>query len=192
MIVTENISYQKCDKTHLADIMKIQRDALLIMTDKTLLRENSEDKLALCLLEPHYTLGAFYEDKLIAFAILYVGGETEENLGLSLEDIDHVANDVVNLKLIIVSKEFRGNKLQISLVRKLEELAIEKRFYYICATIATNNEHSTKNFEKLGYHFEKQEIKYEGFMRNLYRKVLIPKTSNLGKLFLAISHKEQN
>jgi len=82
-------------ESYLADLLALQENAFEHLENPELLRRNSEDVFLDCLLN-HYTLGVFYENKLIAFGILYFGKETSENIGYDLdltgEEVLKVAN----------------------------------------------------------------------------------------------------
>jgi hypothetical protein len=70
-----------CDASHLDAICALQEEAFLHIKSENLLRRNSREMLAACLDDPHFTLGAFHGGRLIAFAMLYDGGHTAENIG---------------------------------------------------------------------------------------------------------------
>lgn len=163
---------RQCHPEHLADICRIQEEAFAVLENPELLRRNSREMLAACLQEPHYTVGAFCGDVLAGFAVLYDGGETEENLGrdigLSAAELD----SVINLKLVIVSPAYRGNGLQRKMTAVLEAVAAERSKQYICATVSPHNAFSRSNIEGMGYRLHSCKKKYNGVLRNLYYKRL--------------------
>lgn len=164
--------FRKCTIQDIDDICKIQELAFQALTDSNLLRRNSKEVLQTCLEEPHYTLGVFHKEKLIAFAILYDGGNTDENIGRDIEIPEEKLSSVVNFKLVIVLPEYRGNKLQQKLIYKLEEIAKENGKKIMCATISPLNSFSLKNFEDAGFKFHSQKIKYNNLKRCIYYKKL--------------------
>ena len=123
---------------------------------------------------PHVTLGAWYDNTLVAFSILYVPCDNEENLSMSLENVDIKGLKTANNKLCIVRKMFRGNSLQFELGRRLESYAHEMGIKLICATVSPKNQYSINNINgilRLGYTYNRTFLSKYG-ERNLYYKFL--------------------
>lgn len=164
--------FRKCTLENLDSICEIQEIAFRNLQNEDILRRNSREMLAACLDEPHYTLGVFYENVLVAFAILFDGGKSAENIGWDIGVSEQDINFVINFKLVIVLPEFRGNKLQKRLISKLEEIAREKNKKIICATVSPLNSHSCENFKATGFKFHSNKTKYNGLNRDIYFKEL--------------------
>ncbi len=164
-----DIVFEKCTAEHLDDICALQESAFEHIDNPDLLRRNSREMLLSCLVE-HCTLGAFYNGQLIAFAVLYDGGDTDENIGFDIGLSGDAVKDVINMKLIIVSPEYRGNGLQGKLMARLEAVAVEKGKKLICATVSPLNSFSCNNFIKSGYAFHSTKEKYGGLLRSIYVK----------------------
>lgn len=169
-IAAENFSFRRCTIDDLDAVCMLQEKAFDVIKNPDILRRNSRDALASCLMEPHYTLGAFYGNELAAFLILFIGGDTEENLGLDLGLTDRELFLTANMKLVIVSPKFRGNGLQCILIQKVEEIAKEEGFKTLCATISPQNIYSIKNFEACGFVYHSEKKKYGGLERDIYYK----------------------
>lgn len=168
----ETFSFKKCTIKNLEEICKIQEIAFENLDNKELLRRNSREMLEACFYEPHYVLGAFHKEKLVAFAILFDGGKTDENIGKDIGVSEENLSSVINFKLVIVLPEYRGNRLHIKLIYELEKVAIAKGKKLMCATVSPMNVHSSKNFEKAGFIFHSKKMKYSGLERNIYYKEL--------------------
>lgn len=165
-----DILFEKCTYRNIEEICELQEVAFRHLENKNLLRRNSREMLESCLNAPHYTLGAFFEEKLIAFAVLFDAGQTEENIGQDIGLEGDELNDAVNMKLIIVSPEYRGNGLQKKLMAYLEAIAKEKGKKIICGTVSPENIYSCNNFIALDYKLKTTKIKYDGLERNVYCK----------------------
>ena len=169
-IKPEEFVLAPCDKRQLSAICALQEEAFAHMENPDILRRNSRETLAACLAEPHYTLGAFHGDRLAAFAMLYDGGSTEENIGrdigLPAEELD----GVMNMKLVIVSPDYWGNGLQVRLMLALESVAAARGKRLLAGTASPANEHSCRNFLKAGYAFHSRKVKYGGLVRDIYCK----------------------
>ncbi len=171
MKYTDNeFEFKKCDIKDLDAICQIQEIAFENLENTNLLRRNTKEMFEKCLDNPHYTLGAFHNGKLVAFAILYDGQKTAENIGFDIGIDGDELNTVANVKLIIVLPDYRGNGLQNKLISQLEQIAKLKGKKVLCSTVSPENIYSIKNFEKLGYEFNTQKEKYNGLVRNIYCK----------------------
>lgn len=162
--------FKRCLPSEIGTICDIQERAFEALENPDVLRRNSEEMLAGCLEDPHYTVGAYHGGRPIAFAVLYDGGYTSENLGKDIGLAGEQLLDAVNMKLVIVLPEYRGNGLQKKLTRELEKIAVQKGKKLICATISPDNSFSLRNFEALGYKLHSCIEKYGGLKRNVYFK----------------------
>ena len=168
----EEFEFRQCNENQLEDILQLQKDAFCTLSNKTLLRYNPPEILERCLDEPNYTLGVFYDNKLIAIGILFDGGLTDGNLGKDIGLAKEELCNVINAKLFIVSGKYRGNGLQQLLIEKLIEMAQEKGKKIVCASVSPDNLHSIKNFEKCGFVFHSEKLKFNGMRRNIYYKYI--------------------
>ena len=159
-----------CDASHLDAICELQDEAFLHLTNPDLLRRNARETLAVCLKDPHFTLGAFYGGRLVAFAMLFDGGSTDENIGKDIGIAEDALHTVMNMKLVIVSPDFWGNGLQVRLMLALESVATARGKHLLCGTADPANTHSCRNFLKAGYTFHSRKQKYGGLTRDIYCK----------------------
>lgn len=165
-----DIVFKKCSPEHFKDICRLQEITFEHLDNKDLLRRNTTEMLKRCLEEPHYTLGAFLKEELVAFAILFDAELSDENIGLDLDFSEEELIKTINMKLIIVLPEYRGNGLQKKLMTLLEEIAKKRNKRFICGTVSPKNKYSCKNFELLNYVLKTTKIKYDGLERNIYCK----------------------
>lgn len=173
MIYTaKTFTFRQCSKADLAQIMFIQQETLDNLENPDLLRRNTEEMLSSCLEEPHFTLGVYSNENLIAFGILYDGMTTSENIGFDMDIDTEKLNEVINFKLVIVRPEYRGNGLQKQIINVLCEKAKDRNKKIICATVSPENTHSIRNFEQCGFEFHSTKTKYGGLTRNIYFKYL--------------------
>ncbi len=162
--------FKECGPKCIDNILHIQDVAFENIDNESILRKNSEEMLLECLSEPHYTLGAYMGDELAAFVILYVPGDSDENLGRDAGVPEEELHTVANVKLVIVLPKYRGNGLQRMLTERLEEVAKERGFKTLCCTVSPENIPSIRNFEACGYKFYQTKEKYDGLLRNIYYK----------------------
>ena len=169
-IKPEEFLLTPCNGSHLDAICALQEEAFLHLTNPDLLRRNPRETLAACLQAPHHTLGAFHEGRLVAFAMLFDGGNTAENIGKDIGMAEQDLDTVMNMKLVIVSPSFWGNGLQVRLMLALEEVAAARGKRLLCGTADPANVYSCRNFLKAGYTFHSRKQKYGGLVRDIYCK----------------------
>ncbi len=163
-------NFKKCSENDIEKICALQDEAFLHLESPDILRKNTKEMLKSCLKDPHYTIGAFKENNLVAFCILYDGKNTDENIGKDIGINEKDLTSVANIKLVIVSPQHRGNGLQKKLITLLEKIAQEKGKKMLCTTVSPYNTVSIKNFEALGFVFHSTKTKYGGLKRNIYFK----------------------
>ena len=168
---TKAFDFKPLSSEYIDEIVEMQVVTLGQIDNPDILRENSYEMLLACLNPPHHTVGAFYEDDLAAFAVLYIPDDGIENLAKSLEGIDVAGLMSANFKLVIVKPEYRGNGLQVTLSAQIEECARELGAGVLCATVSPDNAYSIHNIEKVGFIFNRTMDKY-GSIRNVYYKLL--------------------
>ena len=172
-IPQDKFTFKKCAKGDLDEILKLQDTVYDALPYKSWLRKNTVEMLSFCLEEPNYTIGVWYEGKLIAISILYVPlpEDTAEMLATSLKGVEIDGLKHANYKLCLVNPEYRGNGLQRTLENKLENYAKKKGISLLCATVFPENIYSVRNIEGAGYKLNKEFRKY-GLKRRLYYKFI--------------------
>ncbi|MDY5969644.1 MAG: hypothetical protein SPJ13_06500 [Bacteroidales bacterium] len=155
-------------------MLQLQDEAFEELGDPSLLRRNSPAMLRACLCGPHFVLGAWaQEGVLAAFSVLYFPMDQADDLSLLLEGVDLAGRCAANNKLCIVHRPFRGNGLQLSLGWGLEREAYQRGVRVLCSTASPHNAASCSSLLKQGYLLNRRLRLYEGEMeRNLYVKEL--------------------
>jgi len=134
----------------LVDLERLQEEVHGSLTDGSWLRVNSDVMLKECLVD-HVTLGARFEGELVAAAVLYDGGESEENIQRYLSDDPDRLRQSINLKVVLVAPGHRRKGLSRTLVELLEQQAHDLGRTEILCTIHPQNAPSEALFRMLGY-----------------------------------------
>lgn len=163
--------FEKCSVEDLDEILQIQKETLETLENSEILRANTNEMLAECLVSPNVTVCARYNGKIAGFSVLYYPKDDGENLAKCLKNVETNGIKNANYKLCIVREEFRGNSLQYKLASKLIEIASASGVKLICATVSPHNPYSIKNIERLGFAYNRTLTKY-GYDRKLYYKFL--------------------
>lgn len=109
----------------------------------------------------------FYKDEFVcSFMHIVATKKAIEHLGLNYKD-----EECAECGPMFVKKEYRGNKLQAQMFKKLEDFCKQQGFKYILTTANPNNIYSSNNMAASGY--EKVGFKLlERGPRNIYvRKI---------------------
>ncbi len=171
-ILYKGCTIRQCTTDDIDSIMALQKQVILDLEDKSLLRENNAEMFTSCVNFPNLTLGIFNPtEELVALGILCDMRGTNEDLSLGL--LQHTVDVSANLKLIMVRKDFRGLGMQNKLMSLLEEYARNNGYTHLCTTVSPNNIHSLRNIENMGYVYDHSEEKYGGLLRSVLVKKLI-------------------
>lgn len=170
-IPADNFDIKQLGSQHLPEVLQLQERIFASLQDKSTLRRNTPEMFAACLCRPHYTLGAWYQQQLVAIAILYCPDMGEENLAKCLQGVDVDPEASANYKLVVVEPHCRGNGLQFHLGLLLEQQALICGKNVLCCTVSPNNSYSKRNMLRLGYIYNRTLSKY-GSVRDLYYKIL--------------------
>lgn len=172
MNIPEKFTFRPCGPEDLDTILAIQEEAFSLLEDNQWLRRNSREMLDSCLRAPHVTIGVYCGDELAAFGVLYIAGESEENLGRKIGLTGKDILTTANFKLVIVRPAYRGNGLQRALTVRLEQLAREMGFARICSSVSPYNRYSADNFVAMGYKPGGHAVLYGGLERTIFYKEL--------------------
>ncbi|MBQ8407074.1 MAG: GNAT family N-acetyltransferase [Clostridia bacterium] len=169
-IDVNRLTFQKLEIDSVPLLLEVQEEAFEYAKGNTdFLRRNTAETLSVCFEGESVVLGVFDKDTLAGFGILFVAGEGKENLAYDADEVKDV-NTSANVKLIIVRPDYRGNGLQVELVKRLQESAKKSGFEWLCATVAPTNSYSYDNFVKSGFTHTKTLTKYGGLTRALFVK----------------------
>ena len=169
-MIFDNMYIRTLKEDDLDAILELQEKTILGLKDSTVLRKNTPEILTQSLSRDNIALGAFIENDLVAvgFAVNPLPPETDLRINLQTHSVDKA----LDLKLIIVKDEYRGNGLQKALTWVLEKIAHVHGYTHFCASVSPNNSYSLNNVLSMGYEYDHQEELYDGLLRNIYVKEL--------------------
>lgn len=168
-MMDDALLFRPCHAADIDAICELESETLQHLARPDMLRSNGRQRFEVCLKAPHFTLGAFDGDRLVAVAILY------DPLHDEAEDLSHWVGlewmRSANYKLCIVDARYRGDHLQVRMGQRLEQEALQRGIELLCATVSPMNEASKHNLEPLGYIQGAMVTKY-GYDRWVYYKRL--------------------
>ncbi len=110
-------------------------------------------------------VGAYVDNRLIAFRAMLDPGEDDEHLGIDVGVSTGELTSVLYSEITAVDPDFRGHGLQTILGKWLMEHVDHDRYRYICTTVAPMNIPSLKDKFALGLRVKALKVKYENKLR---------------------------
>lgn len=136
----------------LPELLSLQTEVLQALGNRHWLRANEDSMLKECLAEPrHQVLGATLAGRLLGAAVLFDGLDTSENIRRYFSADPAALDAAINLKLVLVAPDARGEGLGRALVELLEQAAVTRGKAEILCTIHRQNRPSRRLFEVLHY-----------------------------------------
>ncbi|MCW9133498.1 GNAT family N-acetyltransferase [Bacillus paramycoides] len=159
---------------HIEQILSLQNVVIEALEDKGRLQPLSLEEFQYILKGNGMMIGAFIENKLIAFRALLVPPIDDEHLGLDIGLSESELHRVIYQEISNVHPNCRGNGMQKILATVImDELQKEDSKYdYVCCTVAPFNIPSLKDKFAQGMEIAALKEKYGGSMRYVFVKEL--------------------
>ncbi|MBE7097542.1 GNAT family N-acetyltransferase [Bacillus cereus] len=159
---------------NIEQILSLQNIVVEALEDKSRLQPLSLEEFQYILEGNGMMIGAFIENKLIAFRALLVPPIDEEHLGLDIGIPESELHRVIYQEISNVHPNSRGNGMQKILATVImDELQKEDSKYdYVCCTVAPFNIPSLKDKFAQGMEIAALKKKYGGSLRYVFVKEL--------------------
>ncbi|MCI4057095.1 GNAT family N-acetyltransferase [Bacillus cereus] len=159
---------------HIEQILSLQNIVVEALEDKSRLQPLSQEEFQYILEGNGMMIGAFIENKLIAFRALLVPPIDDEHLGLDIGLSESELHRVIYQEISNVHPNYRGNGMQKILANVImDELQKEDSKYdYVCCTVAPFNIPSLKDKFAQGMAIAALKEKYGGNLRYVFVKEL--------------------
>ncbi|MGL4450297.1 MAG: GNAT family N-acetyltransferase [Sarcina sp.] len=151
----------------LNDIIDLQDFIIDGIEDKQIFAKTTKEEFEIYFRKNAYFLGIKLNEsnKLIAVGVYISKADEKSNYGY---DLDYTIEDILKtgqIETTVVHPDFRGNKLQEIICKKLIEVSKERDNKYLTATVSPYNPYSLNTFLKLGFVNKKEKMKYGGVLR---------------------------
>ncbi|PGK78068.1 N-acetyltransferase [Bacillus thuringiensis] len=159
---------------HIEQILSLQNIVVEALEDKSRLQPLSQEEFQYILKGNGVIIGAFIENKLIAFRALLVPPIDDEHLGLDIGLPESELHRVIYQEISNVHPNCRGNGMQKILANVImDELQKEDSKYdYVCCTVSPFNIPSLKDKFAQGMEIAVLKEKYGGSLRYVFVKKL--------------------
>ncbi|MBY0122926.1 GNAT family N-acetyltransferase [Bacillus sp. S/N-304-OC-R1] len=154
----------------LPSILKVQDQVVAHLDGQKTLQPLTVEEFQFILEGKGMMIGAFSNERLIAFRALLVPIIDEEHLGIDIGLAESELPKVIYQEISNVLPEYRGNQLQktlASLIMK-ELLKSDHGFRYVCCTVAPFNIPSLKDKFSQGMRIAALKEKYGGSLRYIF------------------------
>ncbi|MBY0754332.1 GNAT family N-acetyltransferase [Clostridium sardiniense] len=164
---------KELDETYIHKIMTLQNNIIENIDNKELYALTSENEFREIINGKGKVIGCLTKnEELIALGVYGNFKYDKNNYGHDIDIKGEKLLTIGQIESIIVSEEYRGNRLQEKLCKILEEIGKLNKTSIMCATVSPNNHFSLKNFLLLGYEVQKEKLKYGGMRRYILVKQL--------------------
>jgi hypothetical protein len=172
------------DENYLPQVMELQSLICQVLQRPDLLHPFSKDFMMQHMGRQGTVLGVFVKDRLVAFRNLYYPSPEDRqwNLGLDIGLSKAKLAQVVNLQMVCVHPDFRGNRLALKMNRTaLRLLRAHKTHPHVCATVSPFNIWNIPVLLSCGFSIVKLKRKYGGKIRYIvYQNLIKPLNFVLG------------
>lgn len=168
----KKIEIRRLTVKNLNEILLLQRKVIEALTTDSFLQHLSEEEFTTILNGKGFMIGAYYNDKLIAFRAMLEPEIDDEHLGKDARLPKSEWPLVLYSEITNVDPGFRGNNLQILLGEIIFEEVDKTRFRYICTTVAPFNIASLKDKFAHGLQIVALKMKYGNMLRYILVKDL--------------------
>lgn len=157
----------------LRQILSLQEEIVSSLDDKSIFQPSTKNEILESMLVD-CCYGLYYNNKLVAFAMIVLNRKSDRNLCTDWENTrnNETYCDYITFDSVQVHPDCRGYGIQKFFIEKADEIASKTEAEYIIATVSPDNPFSFRNFEAMGYYAHPQKNPYKKYNseRILYRK----------------------
>ena len=158
------------DFSYLDDIVNLNENILNGIENKEIYATTKRDEFEEYLKGNGKIIGCIVDNRLVAMGVYVALKYDKRNYGYDLDICGDSLLEVCQIESTVVSKEFRGNKLQRKMCEILESFGKNENMKIISATASPINSYSVNTFIDLGYEIVKEKKKYGGLRRYIFKK----------------------
>lgn len=189
------IEIRRLTDKNLNEIQSLQLKVIEALTTDSFLQPLSDEEFLFILKGKGFMIGAYYNDKLIAFRAMLEPELDDEHLGEDAGLPESQWPLVLYSEITNVDPELRGNNLQVLLGEIILDEVDKTKFRYICTTVAPFNIASLKDKFAHGLQIVSLKMKYENMLRYILIKdlwLIQAEASTLESRFISMANtKEQ-
>lgn len=167
----KEVIIQSCTENDIPSFLSLQDEVIKSLTEPTFFQSLSKEEYTHILKGHGKIIGAFFEGELVAFrALLIPEIDDPEHLGIDANLSHESLKEVIYSEISSVKPSFRGNRLQQLLGEVILNQIDQKKFRYVCATVAPFNIASLLDKFSHGLEIVALKEKYGGVLRYIFLK----------------------
>ncbi|RUL52082.1 GNAT family N-acetyltransferase [Lysinibacillus antri] len=156
-------------KTHLPEVLALQDIVCEALPNKDILQPLSEEEFDFILSGNGIMIGAFHDEKLIAFRALLIPPIDEDHLGYDIGLVDEAdLKRVLYQEISSVDPNYRGYGLQKTLAKVIMQQIDTNAFDYLATTVMPYNIASLKDKFSQGFYTVALKYIYGGKLRYVF------------------------
>ncbi|TSI06018.1 GNAT family N-acetyltransferase [Lysinibacillus sp. BW-2-10] len=156
-------------KTHLPEVLALQDIVCEALPNKDILQPLSEEEFDFILSGNGIMIGAFHDEKLIAFRALLIPPIDEDHLGYDIGLVDEAdLKRVLYQEISSVDPNYRGYGLQKTLAKVIMQQIDTNAFDYLVTTVMPYNIASLKDKFSQGFYTVALKYIYGGKLRYVF------------------------
>jgi len=160
------------DECALQEILDLQDLIAQGLPSPEIFRLHDEDYFRSLLESERSFIGVIVGEHLIAYSLIFIPGEGEENLGRDVGLPEDELKSVAHLQAAVVHHAYRGNGLQRRMGAAHLRVIEEKGFKHVLCTVSPKNPFSLRNILSNGLVIRGLKPKFEGAWRYIMYKNL--------------------
>lgn len=161
------------DESALQDILNLQDLIAQGLPSSEIFRLHGEDYFWSLFGSERSVIGIIVDERLVAYSLIYIPGEEDENLGRDIGLTDDELKSVAHLQAAVVHPSFRGNRLQRRMGEVHLKVIEEMGFEHVLCTVSPKNPFSLRNILSNGFVIRDLKPKFEGSWRYIMYKNLL-------------------
>ncbi|PIC70562.1 N-acetyltransferase [Sporosarcina sp. P16b] len=192
--MTLQASLSLLTEDQLPKVLALQERIIAVLEQPEFLQPLTDEEFEYILRGNGMMVGAFVDDRLVAFRAMLDPGEDDEHLGIDVGVLQNELSSVLYSEISGVDPDYRGHGLQTTLGKWLMEHVERDRYRYICTTVAPFNIPSLKDKFSLGLRIKGLNVKYGNKLRYILFMDLqkpFPKTTSQQKSVLMGNTEQQ-
>lgn len=163
------------DKNALHDIVNLQKLVAQSLQSPEIFRLHDVEYFRRLLESERSVIGVIADRRLIAYSLIYIPGEGNENLGRDVGLPEEELKRVAHLQAAAVHPAYRGKGLQRRMGAAHLKVIEEMGFEHVLCTVSPKNPISLRNVLSIGFVIRGLKLKFEGVWRYImYKNFLHP------------------
>ncbi len=142
-----NYEMKFLNESHLEEILQLQKMVSDALDNQELFVTDAREFILEQVLRPGRgkAIGIFVNNSLVAYRTVSFPGNSDWNLGRELGIAEEELDKVVHLEATAVHPEYRGNRLQVRMLKHTIDYVQQQGFFHILSTVSPYNYPSLKS-----------------------------------------------